>query len=48
MPKAIPNFIKSAKIIGERGSGSIKKIILVDAKLNLQYVSYILVIMLLN
>ncbi|KAH1238288.1 Major allergen Pru av 1 [Glycine max] len=30
MPKAIPNFIKSAKIIGERGSGSIKKIILVD------------------
>lgn len=35
MPKAIPNFVKSAEIIGDGGPGSIKKLVLVNGKLSL-------------
>jgi len=35
MSKAIPNFVKSAKIFGDQVLGSIKKLVLADGKLSL-------------
>lgn len=32
LPKAIPNLVKSAEIIGDGGPGSIKKIVLANGK----------------